>query len=151
MIKWYHDKELGIFFDNNPCVAERYILPSMTDFEKKSIQKYPFINKKNLKVTIEYYKKDKTYEFIIPKGFCYDGASIVRIFWRLIGSNTDNSFTIPALIHDYCCIHKEVVDNDRYLADKVFERCLYVSNVPSWKRFLMFRSVELFQICCAKW
>ena len=39
MIEWYKSKDLGIFFSENPQVAIRYILPSMTEKEVKSIKK----------------------------------------------------------------------------------------------------------------
>ena len=94
MLEYYTNQKAGIFFDDNPHVCIRYI-PSMTEEERKSIEKYPFINKKNLQVRLCDYQKDKTYNFGIPKGYCYDGASIPRLFWRVIGSNTDNRFLNP--------------------------------------------------------
>ena len=109
MMEWCSNKYVGVFFDDVPHVCIRYTLPSSTGEEKKSIKKYPFINKRNLKVKLIDYKKDKTYNFSIPKGYCYDGASIPRLFWRVIGSNTDNRFLIPALIHDVLCEHHEYV------------------------------------------
>ena len=36
-ITWYKDEELTIKFDRYPMVVERYPLPSMTSFEKKSV------------------------------------------------------------------------------------------------------------------
>ena len=76
MLEYYTNQKAGIFFDDNPHVCIRYYIPSMTEEERKSIEKYPFINKKNLQVRLCDYQKDKTYNFGIPKGYCYDGASI---------------------------------------------------------------------------
>lgn len=148
---WYEDDDIAILFDQRPQVAVRVILPSMTIFEKKSIQKYPFINKRELKVRLEDKKKDKVYIFDIPKKYQWDGASIPKAFWRLIGSKTDSAFLIPSLIHDVLCENHSYVDNDRYFADKVFERLLYVSGVSAFKRWLMFHSVDNFQKVCGKW
>lgn len=148
MRNWYIDKDLGIFFDKIPFVAIRYPVPSMTKFELKSIEKYPFINKTELKVVLEDYKKKKKYCFVIPKNYLYDGASIPKLFWRIIGSNTDNRFLVAALIHDTLCENKDYVDNDRYFADKVFERLLSVSGVSPFKRWLMFHSVDNWQKFC---
>ena len=124
MIEWYNDNILKIEFNKIPCVGVRYALPTMTDVEKKSIAKYPFINKKELRVKITYYTEECV--FIIPKDYCFDGASIPRLFWRVIGAKTDNTFLIAAMIHDWMCEHHNVVDNNRYLADKVFEKLLYL-------------------------
>lgn len=148
MIEWYKSDELSIFFDENPHVGVRYVLPSSNELEKLSIKQYPFINRKALEVKLFDHTKEKSYGFKIPKGYCYDGASIPRVFWRLIGSNTDNSFLIPALIHDVLCENHNYVDNDREFSTKVFNALLEVSDVGKFKRFLMKNSVDLFQRFC---
>jgi hypothetical protein len=150
MIEWFRDEKLSISFDDVPRVCIRYVLPSSTESERKSIEKYPFINKKELKVILKDFVKNKTYTFTIPKGYCYDGASIPKIFWRVIGSNTDNRFLIPALIHDVMCENHHYVDNDREFSSKVFNALLEVSEVNPFKRFLMKNSVDFFQRFC-KW
>ena len=38
-------------------------------------------------------------EIVIPKGFCFDGASIPRILWALL--SPIGTLLIPGLIHDY--------------------------------------------------
>ena len=93
-MEWYSNKKVGIYFDEMPKVGVRYSVPSMTKEEKRGIEKYPFICKKELQVELKDYVKCKTYKFSVPKGYCYDGASIPRFFWRVIGSNTDNKFLI---------------------------------------------------------
>ena len=150
MLEFYINKKAGIFFDTLPHVCIRYYIPSMSEEEEKSIEKYPFINKKNLKVRLCDYKKDKTYNFEIPKGYCYDGASIPRFFWRIIGSNTDNRFLIPALIHDTLCENHEYVENDRKFSTEVFNALLEANSVNPCKRFLMKHTVNFYQRTC-KW
>lgn len=145
MLEYYSNKKVGIFFSENPHISIRYYIPSMTEDERKSIEKYPFINKKNLQVRLVDYKKEKTYNFEIPKGYCYDGASIPRLFWRIIGSNTDNRFLIPALIHDILCENHSFIDNDRKFSTEVFNALLEASEVNAFKRFLMKNSVDCFQ------
>ena len=151
MLEWYSDKNLGIFFDDIPKVGIRYILATSKNDDKKLIKKYPFINRRNLKVELRDYKKDKIYNFEIPKGYCYDGASVPRFFWRVIGANTDNRFLIPALIHDVLCENHHYVDNDRKFSTKVFNALLKVSEVYPFKRFLMKNSVDIFQKVFCKW
>ena len=86
----------------------------------------------------------------IPKGYCYDGASIPRLFWRVIGSNTDNRFLIPALVHDVLCENHNYVDNDRNFSTEVFNALLEASEVNAFKRFCMKKSVNCYQRFC-KW
>ena len=150
MIEWYKSDKLSIFFDDVPHVGVRYVLPTSTELEKLSIKQYPFINRKALEVKLFDHVKNKSYGFRIPKGYCFDGASIPRIFWRLIGSNTDNSFLIPAMIHDTLCENHNYIDNDREFSSEVFNALLEVSDVNKFKRYLMKHSVNLYQRFC-KW
>lgn len=131
-------------------VGTRYPLPSMTESDKESVKKYPFINRKDLYVELTDKNKNVTYTFTIPKGYCWDGATIPRLFWRLVGAKTDPVFLIASMIHDVLCENHSYVDNDRYFADKVFERLLYVAGVNPVTRFLMFHCVDNFQKFC-KW
>jgi hypothetical protein len=147
-IKWYEDDELTIGFSEHPHVCVRYILPSSTPDEVKSIKKYPFICKTTLKVKLFDHEKEEIYDFTVPKGYCYDGATIPKLFWRIIGSNTDNSFLIPALIHDVLCENHHYINNDREFSTKVFDALLEVAEVPAFKRFLMKNSVDFFQRFC---
>lgn len=148
MITWYYDKNIAIEFSSKPFVGSRFPLPSMTKDEIDSIKKYPFINRKELYVELSDCQKGVTYTFTIPKGYCWDGATICRVFWRVIGSPTSPEFLIASLIHDVLCENHAYVDNDRYFADKVLERLLYVAKVPAWKRWIMFHSVETWQKFC---
>ena len=148
MLEWYINKYAGIYFDDIPRVAIRYILPSTTKEIKKSIKKYPFINKRLLKVKLNDIKKNKIYRFEIPKYYCFDGASVPRIFWRVIGSNTDNKFLIAALVHDVLCENHHYVDNDRKFSTQVFNALLEASEVVPIKRFCMKNSVDFYQRFC---
>lgn len=150
-IKWYEDEDLAIFFNTMPFVAVRYITPTMTFSEKKAIKKLPFINKRELKVTIFDHQKEEIYKFTIPKGYCYDGASIPKAFHRVIGANTDNSFLIPALIHDVLCEHHDYINNDKSLSTNVFNALLKAGDVNPVKRFFMKNSVGCFQTLFCGW
>lgn len=152
MIKWYSSKELTIYFDDTPFVCIRYSLPSDTEAEVKSKKKFPFINKRELLVRIVYHKKnDRIHEFTIPKGYCFDGASIPRLFWRVIGAPTDNSFLIAAMVHDVLCENHHYILNDRQLSSEVFNALLETSRVGKFKRFLMKNSVNFFQKYFCNW
>ncbi len=148
MIEWYKDNELGIFFNIKPDCNIRIINPEMTDCEKKEIEKYPFINNNNLEVNLFDFIEEKNYYFKVEKGYCWDGATIPRFFWRIIGAKTDPRFLIPSLIHDKLCQKHDIINNNRYFSTKVFERLLYVSGVSDFKRWMMFHSVDNYQKFC---
>lgn len=148
MIKWCENKKVIVYFSDTPYVSIRYVVPSMTDAEIKAIKKYPFINKRTITVRLVDKTKDRTYEFDIPKNYCYDGASIPWLFRRVIGAPTDNSFLIAALVHDVLCENHRYVMNDREFSSEVFNALLESSKVVKFKRFLMFHSVDTFQRFC---
>ena len=151
MITWYSDDEIEILFDKVPNVTMRYVTPFTTEEEKKEINKKPFINLSELKVILQDKIEQEKYEFVIPKDYTWNGANIPRVFWRLIGSMTDNRFLIPSLLHDTLCENHDYIDDDRYFSTIVFERLLYVSKVNPFSRWLMKHSVDNYQKICGKW
>lgn len=145
MIKWYADETLAVLFSEMPEPDIRFATPKMTSAEKKEVEQKPFVNNKKITVFLFNHKKSKRYTFEIEKGYTWDGASIPRLCWRIIGAKTDNRFLIPSMVHDVLCENKNLVDFDRYFADRVFEKLLSVSDVGNFKRWLMFHSVDNFQ------
>ena len=148
-IQWFDDDDLTIEFSEIPHVCIRYILPSATEQLNASIKKYPFINKRTLGVRLYDKEKEEIYDFVIPKGYCYDGATINRFFWRLIGSKTDNTFLIGALIHDWMCEQKDCVNNDRNFSSRVFRALLTTGGVGEFKAQVMYLAVDNFQKFCS--
>lgn len=152
MINWYESNKLAIFFDNVPCVAIRYILPTHTEEEKKSIKKYPFICKKSLEVKLFDKVKSRSYGFTIPKGYCYDGCTIPRFAWSLVGvSKENNGGLIASLIHDYLTENKDLILNDRAFSTNVFNSLLEAGGINSVRRFVMKNSVACFQTLFCRW
>ena len=151
MIIWSSNNNLEVLFDEVPSICIRYILPSMNKDEKKSVKKYPFMNKRLLKVFVKDKRKSTVYDFEIPKGYCFDGASVPRFFWRIIGANTDNKFLVAAMVHDYMCENHTCVGNDRVLSTLIFDSLLKTSEVGNFKRFLMKNSVDTFQKIFCHW
>ncbi len=148
MLDWYVDDEIAIRFDNVPDLDVQIIMPYMSKEEIEAVSKKPFICDRDLLVTIEDKIKQETYQFLIPQGYTWDGATIPRVFWRLIGSKTDNKFLVPSLIHDVLCENHDYIDGDRYLSTIVFERLLYVSKVNAFNRWMIKHSVDNFQKFC---
>ncbi len=83
--------------------------------------------------------KNKT--IIVPEGYLYDGASIPRFFWRVIGSPFHPRFMCAALPHDRCYTTHEF---DKAWVDELFFRLLVIHGVSKEKAGLMFRAVEAF-------
>ena len=152
-IMWYEDDELAIGFNSMPHVCVRYITPSMTETESNSIKKYPFICKTELKVKLFDHEKEEVYSFTIPKGYCWNGSDIPRIFWRIIGSKSEPQYLIASCLHDYMLENKEVIDYDRKLTSKVFKGCLRTAGVSSFKAQIMYLAVDTFQstVCRKTW
>lgn len=145
-ILWVDTKDLSIGFDNKPLVGIREILPSDDKFIKLSKANYPFILKRELTVDIFYHKKNKHYTFVIPKNFCYDGMTIPRLAWTLIGvSKEDNRGLIGSLIHDKLCLDKYLIQNDRELSTNVFKELIISGGIPNWKANIMCVFVDLWQ------
>lgn len=146
MIKWYKDEKFLIEFDKMPDVGISYPTPFYGKRENKEICKYPFINKSPLSVRITWL--DEVFPFDIEEGYCWDGASIPKFFWRVIGSNTEPEFIIASLLHDKLCENHHYVNNNRYLSTIVLEKCLKVGGAGSFKRWLMKHCVDNFQKIC---
>ena len=80
-------------------------------------------------------------EFIVPRGFVTDLASIPRFFWRVIPPFGLHS--TPAIIHDY--LYRQQPDGvSRKEADEVFLDAMQVFGVPKWRRNVMYRTVRTF-------
>ena len=147
-ICWYEDDDLKIAFDKTPVLNVRFILPWMNNEQIKDINKKPFICCEDLQVTLIDKIEQDVYEFKIPSGYAWDGATIPRVFWRLIGSKTDNKFLVPSLIHDVLCENHHYIDSNRYFSTMVFERLLYVSSLNPLSRWVIKHSVDNFQKFC---
>jgi hypothetical protein len=151
MIKWYNDEEVGIHFSSTPSVVMRVILPSMGKWQKEQISKYPFLNKTNLEIVLFDYSKNKRYPIYIPKNYTWDGATIPRMLWRLIGPKTSPEFLIPSMIHDKLCERHNLIDNDRQFSSKVFKALLLGAGVGKVKAQTMYLAVDNFQKLFGKW
>lgn len=150
-IVWYEDEELIIKFDREPKLKMRYVSPRMNEKEVQEINKKPFICEENFYVSIIDQVEQEIYKFLIPAGYTWDGATIPRIFWRMIGAKTDNRFLVPSLIHDVLCENHDYIDSDRYLSTIIFERLLYVSKVNPVSRWMMKHSVDNAQKIIGGW
>ncbi len=144
-VKWYSDENMAIFFSDTPKPIIRYPYPNIKDSKLEEIEEKPFLNTQEFKIALFDLNKSKRYGFTAPKDYTWDGATIPRFVWSIVGAKTDPAFLIPSLIHDLLCENHHFVNGDRYFSTCVFERLLYVSQVPAWKRWFMKHTVDNFQ------
>ncbi len=81
----------------------------------------------------------------IPAGYRFDGASIPRLAWSVIGAPFDPQYCLAACVHDYYCEHSHESGDyqARVIGDAVFFALLAKANVPRWRRVLMYLAVRL--------
>lgn len=151
MINWYEDDKITIFFNHKPNAHMLEPLPSMTQTEKDLIEKYPFINCTALQVAIYDKNLPKMYNFTITKSFRWDGATIPRLFWWIIGSKTNPKYRTPSLIHDYICLNKYIIDYRCDFSTQIFEALLSVAGVSKWRRKTMCFFINIYQKIFCDW
>lgn len=149
-IEWYKSERLAIFFSQMPNIIMRETNEDSNKFEVMDVENYPFRNVEPFVCTIFDHKEFKKHQFVIPK-MNYDGATIPKFLWLIIGANTDPLYKRPALLHDYVCIHKEVIKNNRELSTEVFKAMLYREGVPKLRANIMCFFVDLFQRLFCHW
>ena len=86
------------------------------------------------------------YRIDIPQNYHYDGATIFRLLWRLIGHPLTPQFQLGAVFHDYICQNPNLVDNDRKLSSEILYYLLINRNVHKLLAKIMYFFVELYQI-----
>jgi hypothetical protein len=79
----------------------------------------------------------------VPANYRFDGASIPRCLWSLIGSPFDPDLILAACVHDWYCDHTANCYPCRVIGDAVFFFLLTKAGVPRWRRVLMYLGVRL--------
>ena len=86
----------------------------------------------------------------IPVGYSFDGATIPRSLWFLIGHPFDPRYVLAACVHDFFC-EASIEHSDyelRVAGDGKFLMLLKRAGVPKWRRTLMFLGVRLNSWLC---
>ena len=81
----------------------------------------------------------------VPEGFIFDGASIPKFGWLILGPPFEPDFIIPACVHDWVCENAHTYA-DRMIGDTLFFRLLTYEKVSYWKRAIMYALVRLYAI-----
>jgi len=94
-------------------------------------------------------------DFVVPKDFICDYASVPRVLWSLIPP-MGNRYTRAAILHDYMYATHYVYVLDKTLnvggwmevnrktADVYFKEALIAAKVRKWRVTVMYRAVRLF-------
>jgi hypothetical protein len=77
----------------------------------------------------------------VPAGYIFNGASIPRCLWSLIGSPYHPEYLAAACFHDWICEHATRYTH-RTAGDEVFLQLLTDAGVPYWRRAIMFAGVR---------
>jgi len=75
----------------------------------------------------------------VPAGYCFDGASVPRFFWRIVSPY--QPYVIRA-----ACGHDYMYENaiwDKSTADDLFRQALEIDGAPRWLIPMMYRAVRL--------
>ena len=79
----------------------------------------------------------------VPAGFESDGASVPRLFWRIVFPPGDQKALRAAFIHDWM-YRTHPTGWSRELADMLFLQILLHDNVPKLRAVLAWLGVRLF-------
>lgn len=81
--------------------------------------------------------------FLIPRGFESDGASVPRLFWRVVFPNSDSHVTTAGISHDY--IYRVQPEGwTRLEADRMFLTYLIEFGAGRWSANRAYEAVRLF-------
>lgn len=84
---------------------------------------------------------DECGSIYIPAGFIFDGASIPRFLWRVVGHPFNSRYITAACVHDYLYQTAKLSRRD---SDRLFLCLLIYYNVNIILALLMFIAIRLF-------
>ena len=81
--------------------------------------------------------------FLVPRGFESDGASVPRLFWRVVFPNSDSHATTAGICHDWI-YRTQPADWTRGEADRMFLALLIEFGTPIHQALAAYHAVRLF-------
>jgi hypothetical protein len=124
--------------------------PQMPVIEPVVCEKFTFsgqcyVNK------VDYMFDFKGKYYTINSGFLYDGASIPRIAWSLLGVTPDGVHRAATLIHDYLYANKKIFDHTRKEVDLLFYKHLRESGLGIKKSTRIYLLLKYFGWIAGRW
>jgi hypothetical protein len=83
------------------------------------------------------------YRYTIPALFRYDGASVPRLLWTIIGVTPDGLHRAATLIHDYLYMERDLHGHSRKEVDLLFYNQMIELGMPRRKAKIMHRGLVL--------
>lgn len=115
-------------------------------------KKKPFVLMNNIYYLSNKYDGLEAYGVRINKGFNWDGATIPRFLWRVVGSQYNPEFLPASLIHDFFCTNKDFIIKDGVkISSLIFRDILILSGVSKFKANIMMSAVWAFQLTQPNW
>ena len=115
-------------------------------FSQPEVEPLPHSNFWILKEDYCFFVNEKPYW--IPKGYVWDGASIPRIVWGIIGAPSEPDFLAASLIHDWIYLTHIFT---RAEADEAIFQILKQSDVSLWRRRCIWAAVRTFGGIVGAW
>jgi hypothetical protein len=81
----------------------------------------------------------------IPEGYVFDGASIPRIAWSIVGYPFEPDLIEAACVHDWYCEHAQRY-SDRTIGDTIFLKMLQEKGVSKTRRIAMYLAVRAYTL-----
>lgn len=114
--------------------------------------KKPFVLLNDVYYLSSNFKNNESYRVRINKGFNWDGATIPRFLWRIVGSQYNPEFLPASMIHDFFCTNKNFIIKDGVkISSLIFRDILVLYKVPKWKANIMMSAVYMFQLTQKGW
>ena len=89
--------------------------------------------RRRLLAPFKYQNRDKL--ITVPAGFEFDGASIPKFAWSIIGGPFSSGNFRPSVIHDFLCVTEDHPLYDR--RHDIFYEMLKIEGKSWWKRKIM--------------
>lgn len=80
-------------------------------------------------------------KYIVPRGFIFDGASIPKALWRMVGHPMHAKYIVASCVHDYLYSTASV---SRQEADFVFYGLMLAYGVNRFLALAMYFAVRIF-------
>ena len=85
------------------------------------------------------------YKISLPEGYSWDGATIPRVWWSIMGHPLKQEFRLASLVHDWRCEHART-GAERMVGDALFLECLEQAGLPRWRRIGMWVAVRVWSL-----
>ena len=85
----------------------------------------------------------KPFRIRIPEGFLSDGASVPRLFWRLLSPPIDPQTIAPSIVHDYLYVNGARLGLTRKIVDLWYSNALSQQGYPAWKCNLTYCGIRI--------